>query len=179
MISDKNYESKLWEVLTKEHLVDLSQFHKADFYDEVPLFSRGSEIDFLSGYASDRANTMILGFALKYLKSVVCYEEHSKPYFAAITAWSSSEDGRIVPNLFVWSGPVRPLQKKLVLEEVTTSFGKRIQRYVSKKNLANRFEILEDTSSDPDESRIFISFSDPHKNFVPLGKFRKSAGRTV
>ena len=33
-----NYESKFWDILAKEHLVDLSQFHKSRFFDEVPLF---------------------------------------------------------------------------------------------------------------------------------------------
>src|SRR5947209_473582 len=82
-------ESKLWAVLTKEHLVDLSQFHKRRFFDEVPLYSRDSDIDFLAGYTNERANRILLGFALKFLKSVVSYEEHHAPYFAAITACGS------------------------------------------------------------------------------------------
>ena len=47
MNNGESYESKLWAVLTKEGLVDLSQFHARDVFDEVPLYSRDSDVDFL------------------------------------------------------------------------------------------------------------------------------------
>jgi len=170
-----NHESRLWAVLTKEHLVDLSQFHRGSFFDEVPLFSRESDLDFLREYGSDRANIILLGFASKFLKSVVSYEEHRTPYFAAITVWSSAETDRVVPNLFVWSGSVRQLQKKLVLDVVRTPFGKKVKRLVSMRNMQSQFKILEDTATDPGETRVFISFSHPpYESFVPLGRFCKT-----
>ena len=89
MNNGNDYESKLWAVLAREHLVDLSQFHKRHFVDEVPLFSRESDIEFLSEYGTKRANSLLLNFALKFLKAVVSYEDHRSTYFAAITIWSS------------------------------------------------------------------------------------------
>ena len=135
-VSENDYEAKLWAVLGREHLVDLSQFHKRNFFDEVPLFSRGSDIDFLSMYGSKRANSILLNFALKFLKAVVSYEEHRSAYFAAITVWSSTASELIVPNLFVWSGSIRRLQKKLVLDGVGTPFGRTIKRLVSGGSVA-------------------------------------------
>src|SRR5262245_39824865 len=76
MNKGENYESKFWAILTKEHLVDLSQFHKGNFFDEVPLFSRESDIEFLFVYPIHEINSILLRFALKFLKAVVSYEEH-------------------------------------------------------------------------------------------------------
>jgi hypothetical protein len=174
MNNSNSYESEFWKILTKEHLVDLSQFHKAHFFDEVPLFSRESDIAFLSEYPTDRANAILLRFALKYLKSVVSYEEHRTAYFAAITVWSDSASDPFIPNLFVWSGPIQPLERKLILGEATSPLGRKIKGLVSKLGLRNRFEVLEDTSATHGMSHVFISQSElPYEGFVPLGKFRK------
>src|SRR5436309_2732485 len=140
MNNNNHVESRFWKILTREHLVDLSQFHKTRCFDEVPLFSRESDIAFLSEYTSEQANTMLLHFALKFLTSVVSYEEHRTAYFAAITVWSLSESDPFIPYLFVWSGPIRRLGKKLVLDEATSPLGRKIKRLVSKLCLRNRFE---------------------------------------
>ncbi len=169
-----NYESEFWDILAKEHLVDLSQFHKSPFFDEVPLFSRESDIAFLSKYPEDEAGVILLRFALKFLNSVVSYEEHRAAYFAAITVWNYSETDPFIPNLFVCSGCI-PRLKKLVLNEATTQFGKRIKRLVSRLGLRARFEVLEDNSTNRDMQRVFISqYVKPYPSFVPLAYFRKA-----
>src|SRR5205807_1165644 len=104
MINNNNYEYKFWDILKREHLVDFSQFHRSGIFDELPLFSRESDLEFLAELTRDRANTVLLNFALKFFKSVVSYEEHRTAYFAAITVWSPSGSDPIIPNLFVWSG---------------------------------------------------------------------------
>ena len=47
MNNGNNYESRLWGLLEEEKLADLSQFHQRGFFDEVPLYSREADIDFL------------------------------------------------------------------------------------------------------------------------------------
>jgi hypothetical protein len=175
MNNDDNIESNFWKVLTKDRLVDLSQYHKVPFFDEVPLFARESDLAFLSQYTNEQANTSLLRFALKFLQSVVSYEEHRTAFLAAITVWSFSEPDRLIPNLFVWSGPIRRLEKSLVLDETTTPFGKKIKSQVSKLDRRDRFEVLEDRTGTPGSSRVFISYSEPpYPCFVPLGTFTKA-----
>lgn len=170
-----NYESRFWEIIKRERLVDFSQFHKSGFFDEVPLFSRQTDLEFLAALGRDRANAVLLTFALKYFTSVVSYEVHRTAFFAAITVWSSSESDPLIPNLFVWSGQIRRLEKALVLHKAATPFGKRIRGLVSKLGLRRRFSTLEDTSTMPDMQRVFISQSiRPYPSFVPLSRFRKA-----
>ena len=38
MNGSNEYESKLWKVLEKGQLADMSQFHKPHFFDEVSLY---------------------------------------------------------------------------------------------------------------------------------------------
>ena len=174
MKTKADYDSRLWEVLEKERLVDLSQFHRPRFFDEVPLYSRESEVSFLAQCTSAQANAVLLQFALKFLRSVISYEEHRTPYFAAITIWNLSEADAVVPNLFVWSGPIQQLKGKLRLGVPRTSFGKKMKRLVAKLRLRGPFEVLEDTSTTPDSSRVFIALAKPpYQGFVPLDELRK------
>jgi hypothetical protein len=172
-----NYESRLWELLEAKKLADLSQFHRPGFFDEVPLYSRASDVDFLPRDENE-ANRVLLRFAVKYLKSVVAYEPHRTGYVAAITVWSFS-DSPIVPNLFVWCGALRELKKKLALKVVATPFGKHLKKLVPRLNLGDHLEVLEQTSTVPDTIRVFIApAKPPYHGFVTLDHFRRPARAT-
>ena len=168
-------ESMMWKLLEKEGLADLSQFHRPRFFDEVPLYSRESDIAFLMGDSRAAAGDILLRFSLKFLSSIISYEEHRTPYFAAITIRNPSGDDPFVPNIFIWSGPTRQLGNKLILDMPTTSFGKKIEASGSSRlHPLKRFDVLEDTSLAPDPSRAFIGLSQPpYRSYVPLDRFLK------
>jgi len=167
-------ESMFWRMLEKNRLVDLSQFHKADFYEEVPLCSRIEDIAFLADYSADDASFKLLRFALKFLKSVVSYEQHDAPYFAAITVAEISPGDPIIPSLFVWFRPILDLFEQLKLSEPATPFGRKIKRFVAQLDLPDRHEVFEDLLTVPDSPREFIAPSlPPYRGFVPVYTFCK------
>src|SRR5258708_17108843 len=99
------FESKLWKVLEKEGLADLSQYHRLGFFDEVPLYSRSRDVSFLQALAIDHADSVLLSFALKFLKSLIAYEIPKQPLFAALTIWLDTAGTElVVPNLFACAG---------------------------------------------------------------------------
>lgn len=165
---NNHFENRLWKLLEKEKLTDLSQFHQRGSFDEVPLFSRESDIEFLP--KDDAATAILLRFALKFLKAVLAHEQHQTGYFAAITVWSPADP--LVPNLFFWCDDDRGLKEQLALDEATTSFAKQIKKFVSKLHLGEKFEIREDNSTVPDATRVFIA---PERGFLPLTTSRKQA----
>lgn len=168
---NNDYEHRLWKLLEKQKIADLSQFHRSGF-DEVPLFSRESDIEFL--LKNDRANEILLRFALKFLKAIISYEQHPTGYFAAITVWSQAEP--LVPNLFVCCGDVQDIKEKLVLNGARSSFAKYIKKLVSKLQSGKNFGIREDISTDPEAIRVFIAPErPPYEGFMPLTAFRKQA----
>src|SRR5438128_6904528 len=71
MTVNGQYESKFWKILEKEGLADLSQFHRFGFFDEVPFYSRLSQVSFLRGLSRDGADRVLLEFALKFLKALI------------------------------------------------------------------------------------------------------------
>lgn len=175
MKNNNNYESRFWQILEKNRLVDLSQFHKPDFFEEVPLYTRYADISFLTDYSSDEASALLLRFALKFLRSVISYEEHDTPFFAAITVSDFSAGDPIVPNLFVWSNPVSELYEKLSLQAATTPFAKKIKRFVSQSHLPDVYEVLEDLLTTPDFPRAFVAPAlPPYHGFVPIYMFCKT-----
>jgi hypothetical protein len=169
-----NYESRLWELLKKENLADLSQFHRQGFFDEVPLYSRASDVRFLPD--DERlANKILLRFALKFLNSIVAYEEHRTGYFAAITV-SDISTGLLVPNLFVWCGPIRQLKGKLALDDPSTRFGKQVRKTVRELRLSESFDVLEETATTPESTRVFVAPARaPYRGFAALDDFRQVA----
>jgi len=176
MPKNAEYETKFWDILTRGRLVDLSQFHRPNVFDEVPLFTRYSDLDFLAGVEKNRANAVLLEFALKFLKAVISYEEHRSTYLAAITAWVSDPDDWIIPNLFFWSGNagrLKSLKKNLIVERVTTRFGMKMKKLVSERISHSQFDVLEDRSTLPGETRAFVSFSrPPYPSFLTLEGLR-------
>jgi hypothetical protein len=174
MIDTNNIESRLWKLLEKEHLTDLSQFHRPGFFDEVPLYSRQSDVDFLPDDKNE-ANEILLSFALKFLKSIVAYDQHRTGYFAAVTVWNFS-DALLVPNLFVWCNALRELKKKLTLQAVTTPFGKEMKHLAPRLNSGEPFEVLEDASTLPETTRVFIALArPPYPGMATLDSFRRTA----
>jgi hypothetical protein len=168
-----NYDARLWAVLEKGKLADLSQFHQDGFFDEVPLYSRKSDVDFLPD--GERGDEISLVFALKFLNSVIAYQPHRRAYFAAITVWDFSDD-HIVPNLFAWCRPIRELDEKMSLRKITTAFGKRIRKFVSKSRPLDQFSLLEDVETDRDTTRVFIApVVSPYGGFVTLDHFMSRA----
>lgn len=173
-ISERD-EVLLRKALESNGMADLSQFHTGDDGDEVPLYSRESDIDFLlQDYDIKGTNTVLLGFAVKYLQSVIAHKKHVKPYFAAITVWNYSKEEPIIPNLFVHPNP-DDLKGLLRLQDATTLFAKKMARLVSRLELSKEFVVFEDRVTDPDMVRVFIGPSSaPYKEFVLLRKFRSA-----
>src|SRR5437870_3607628 len=67
-------ETRLWRLLEKEKLTDLSHFHEPGIDDFIVVL-RQSDIEFHQR-DENPANEVHLPFALKYLKSVISYKVH-------------------------------------------------------------------------------------------------------
>ena len=171
MISSNNVESRLWQLLEKEKLADLSQFHQPGHFDEVPLYSRDSDVGFLS----KDADAILLKFSLKFLRAVVAYQEHRLGYVAAITVRKDVGE-HIVPQLFVACEDIRPIQEHLVLQTLATSFGKRIKKLIDRCDLGIPFDVFEESPDTGDETRVFISLAlPPYLGFATLEHFCRPA----
>lgn len=171
-------EAHFWKMLEKSRLVDLSQYHQPDFYEEVPLYSRYADIAYLKQCSTAEASAILLRFSLRFLSAVISYEEHESDFFAAITASHTSLDEPIVPRIFVWSRPIAELYEKLKLKEPATPFGKSMKRVLSDLRLLTRHELLEETQALEEGSRVFVSPAlPPYRGFVPIYLFAQPASK--
>ena len=177
MKKNSDHESAFWAILEKGRLADLSQFHRPHLVEEVPLYTRLSDIAFLSDLSHDEINETLLAFSLKFLNTVISYENHKSHYVAAITIWNFSDEDRIVPNLFIASGFTQKLHDILILSRIKSSFGKGIKRLLTRLHLPNAVDLFEDSATSTEMARVFLSpLVPPYKGFVPLAKFLKPAG---
>ncbi len=171
MRSIPNVDSCFWRILGANGLADLSQFHQSEFCDEVPLYSRESEVSFLEEVDCDRANTILLTFAWKFLNAVISYERHSEPYFVAITVWDFDSGRLIVPNLFVHSG--KGLKSRLALETVKSPFGRKVKALLPRRGPSHEYELGEDRLSVEGNTRVLIGPAvAPYRAFQTVGALR-------
>ncbi len=178
MKTNGDYESKLWKILEREGLADLSQYHRDGFFDEVPFYSRFADVAFLRNLGKDKADGDLLRFALKFLKALIWYDIPTKPFFAAVTIWQNPADKLIVPNLFVCNGDVEEqIGDGLALCTVKSAPSKRIERLLTRLQPLDAFQVLEESETAPEMTRVFIGYSvSPYPNVVPVHAFQK---RTV
>lgn len=172
MSENGDYESKLWRTLEKERLADLSQYHRSDYFDEVPFYSRNADVSFLLRLGVAQADKVLLGFGVKFLRALVNYEIPQRPFFAALTVWNNPEVRFLVPHLFVCSGTVKERLNRLELHKPENADSRRIKRLVAQLSIQEPFLVLEDRSTTPDMTRVFIGYQKPpYSNFVSLQTF--------
>ncbi len=170
MTGNGDFESKLWKVLEKEQLADLSQYHRFGFFDEVPLYSRLSQVSFLSNLGREKANGVLLAFGIKFLNALVGYDAPQWPFLASLTIWDEAGEGLIVPNIFVCSGPVEEeLRSQLRLHAVKAAFSRRIKKLLTRLRMTDLFQVLEDDSTLAEMTRAFIGHKSAlHTNMVTI-----------
>ncbi len=165
-------------VLRKQQLADVvSTFGNPDFFDEVPLFSRYDQVDFLKQYGD--VNLLLLELALDYLDRVAS-EIHigNANRFVATTVISDDVAECIVPSVFVCNGKIKARLKDLHLSPPSEGLGKRIEALVRKANLHGVFAVLEDRVTVPDDVRVFIGYNSPPHGLVSLMTFANGVAAT-
>lgn len=166
-------------VLAHEGLDDASAFIQADFFDEIPLYSRYAQIEPLIG-PSESSDEVLLALAIEYLEEVASHvsppnEVQTRPahdLLLAITVWDGDDD-YIVPNLFVCHGQVRERLQKLDLREPRSPFGRKIADLVRQLDSTRRLLVLEDTDTVPGDVREFIGYGASPGRIVGIGELKR------
>ena len=157
-------------VLRKQHLSDVAaSFSDPDFFDEIPLYSRYKQIEFLKQFGD--VNVLLIKLALEYLHRVTSEVHLRTKRFVAITVISDDDDEYLVPAIFVCNGNVKTRLKALHLSSPSEGIGKRIAGYVKNAKLHNEFSVLEDDYTIPDDVRIFVGHKSPPAGLVNLETF--------
>lgn len=157
-------------VLRKQHLADVAaSFSDPDFFDEIPLYSRYKQIEFLKQFGD--VNALLIELALEFLQRVTSEVHVKTKRFVAITVISDDDNEYVVPAIFVCNANVKTRLKALHLSAPSEGIGKRIAGHVKRAKLHNTFSVLEDDFTIPDEVRIFIGHKSPPAGLVNLETF--------
>jgi hypothetical protein len=159
MIVATTFDEFRRRVLVPEGLDDPSKFLAADFFDEIPLYSRYEQIEpFLRhGHSADK---VLLDLALEYLAEICGDAKASRGFVAAITIPDDKDSRYIVPSVFVCKGRIRQRLHGLRLRKPLTAFSKRIAGILKRIDSRTALGVLEDTLTVPGEVRAFISYPD-------------------
>jgi hypothetical protein len=166
-------KSKFEILLRARQLADpVSSFSIPDFFDEVPLYARYAEVEFLKKFGN--VDLLLVKLALDYLERVTSASRHSKARrFAAITVINDDEDEFIVPSVFVCNGSVSTRLRELHLSLPSKGLGKRIEALVKDAKLNGCYCVLEDRDTIPGDVRVFIGHKSPLPGFVSPKLFVK------
>jgi hypothetical protein len=96
---EQGYARKFNRLLDEEQIGDPAVFLDADVFDEVPVYSRMRQLDFLSKLGFTEANIILIRLAALYLERVVSYAaKHQRPIgktilrMVSITGWLNEND---------------------------------------------------------------------------------------
>lgn len=174
-MSTATVDTKFDEVLKEELLSDVSIYSVRDFFDEIPLYSRYKQIEFLKQRGD--VDLLLIELALQYLDRVMSEVHMPVQRFAAITVTGAEADEFIVPRIFVCNGAVRSKLKKLHLTRPTASFGKRIASLVRKAAPDRSYSVMQDESTIPGDVRVFVGSKLPPEGILSLDSFVKGTKR--
>jgi hypothetical protein len=168
----KQQISGFYKVLKAEGLEDLSQFCKHEFCDEVPLYSRYTQVASLDDLELEEANPVLLDLGLNFLENIVKKSSPEHPFFAALTVWEEEGDEPIVPRIFICNKEPKGQLKQLVLHRPSTAFSKKIRKLLMEITPAGKYQVFEDDETLPDKARVFIGQRrPPYPAFVILRSF--------
>jgi hypothetical protein len=162
-------------VLKAELLADIpSSFRDPTFFDEVPLYSRYAQIDFLKEYGE--VDRLLLELSLEYLQRAESELATTKSNrFIAVTIFRSDADEYIVPSIFVCNSKAGTRLKSLHLLPPSKGLGEYIKSLMQKIGRPQDYYVLEDRTTVPDDVRVFISYKSPPLGMVSLEAFTNGA----
>jgi hypothetical protein len=161
-------------VLKEQHLADAaSMFADPDFFDEVPLYSRYAQVDFLKQYGD--VDLLLMELSLDYLNrvtSVVKFGNDTR--LTAITVIRDADDQYIVPSVLVCNGQVNTRLKELHLSSPSDGLGKSVESLVKRARLQGAFTVFEDRSTVAGDVRVFVGYKSPPEGTASLDAFATS-----
>ena len=86
-------------VLAPEGSDDPSKLLTADFFDEIPLYSRYEQIEPFLRHGRVSANKVLLDLALEYLAEICGDAKGSRSFVAAITIPDDKDSRYIIPSV--------------------------------------------------------------------------------
>jgi hypothetical protein len=164
------------KVLKAERLADVAPvFSDPEFFDEVPLYSRYKQVEFLGHYGD--VNSLLMELALEYLDRVASEVKLESKRFVAITVIRDSDEEYIVPSIFVCNRDASTRLRELRLSAPLQGFGKEVDALVKMAKPQKAFSVFEDHETVPDDVRVFVSYELPPNEFESLDSFANGIRR--
>jgi hypothetical protein len=158
------------KVLSAERLADVaSVFSDRDFCDEVPLYSRFKQVEFLKRHGD--VNALLMELALEYLDRVKSEVKLASKRLVAISVSRDNDDGYIVPAIFVCNRETKTQLRGLRLAAPSSGLGQQIEALVKKARPDTAYIVLEDDTTVPGDVRVFVSFKSPVRGLENLETF--------
>jgi hypothetical protein len=162
-------------VLKAERLAEIPpRFHDPSFFDEVPLYSRYSQVDFLKQHGN--VDLLLLELSLHYLQRVASESPRTRSKrLLAVTIIRDDVNESIVPYIFICNNNVKSQLRSLQLSSPSDGLGKHIQGLMDRLATSADYRVLEDRSTVPGDVRVFISYNSPQNSLMGLEAFMNSA----
>lgn len=159
-------------VLKAEQLLDIPlSFRDSVFFDELPLYSRYEQVDFLKQYGD--VDRQLLELSLEYLEKVKSERPAgTKKRLIAVTITRDRPDEYMVPYIFICNADARGrLKGNLHLSPPSEGLGTHVQSLLQKTDHPQDYRVLEDRSTVSGDVRVFVSYSSPPQGLISLDSF--------
>lgn len=166
-------ETRFESILRQERLADRSQFSAPQLFEELPLYSRFDQIEFLSDMGD--VNVLLLELAIKYLKEVVENHPTTPAWFAAVTVWDhdGEKNDPIVPKILICNGDVQRRLGDVQLQPAAGKLASLIESTLSASGNSDQMVVMEDDDTVAGSVRYFIGYKTPPKGMVALDQLQR------
>jgi Immunity protein 15 len=176
---EKIFHRMLSEVIKIQGLDDLSVLTDVDFFDEVPFFTRASDVSFLERLGRDGAEKLLIEFALEYLRNLIQHNNSRSDMLAAITIVDHGKRDILVPNIFVCNGRIEDLaENRFTLNAPRSAFAEKITSLVGQCDVNGHHQIFEDRKSISRRVRVFIGEETLPEGMIQVANFAAIEGKT-
>lgn len=148
-----------------EDVARLERFQEGEGFDEVPLYSRYHQLDFLKREPPENRDDIMIGSACLLLERLVSRLVTAEPFFAAITVLDEQAPAAqrfLVPRIFLCcKHPRTRLAGLNGLRHGRSALARRLGASLMRLGVRRRYTLCDDLVTVPEHVRVFLGHTRP------------------
>ena len=166
---DAKFKTKLERLIEMEGLNDLEQFTEpVELFEEVPLYSRFSQLSFLEGLPSSEKNRILIRAGAQHLRVILEYlTRRDCDSFCMLTIrdWEDFPQGGLITPAFWYTNPSQGILDQMRLQPPSSTYSNFVAEALDHDPSLKIDEYLSFLPGEPHVERVYVQLVD--ENLTP------------
>lgn len=165
---DRRYKTHFERLIKLEGLDDLSQFKdQVELFEEVPLYSRFSQLSFLKGLPSVEKNRILIRAGAWYVRVIIgslresCVgRDYDSFCMLSIRDWEDFPEGGLITPAFWCANPSQGVLEHIRLQPPNSAYSKFVAESLGRDPSFKINECLDFLPGEPHVERVYVQLID-------------------